>query len=319
MSSPAIESVREDFCQAVITGLCQTAQKTLPSQYLYDDLGSALFEAITAVPEYGLTRADERLLRQYSQEIGERCRGCSVIAELGSGFGRKTCHVIEAVRPSQYVAIDVSRAALDRCRFELSRVASVPIRTIDRPYLEGLRESLAGRSPGRRTLVMFLGSSIGNFARDEAAAFLGSIRMMLRAGDAFLLGADLVKSTEQMIAAYDDPTGVTAAFNLNLLGRLNRELGADFNLRAFAHEARWNIEERRIEMHLRSLRSQRVTIPAADIVVSFEDGETIWTESCHKFTRSELADMAVKAGFQSEAQWFDEEWPFVETLWRVPK
>jgi L-histidine Nalpha-methyltransferase len=317
MASLAFDIFRQEFLDAVVSGLTRSGQKELPSQYLYDDLGSALFEAITALPEYGLTRADERLLCHHAVDIAARCRGCSLIAELGSGFGRKTRHVVEAVKPGEYIAIDVSSAALKRCRLELSRVTRVPVHTIERPYLEGLREALARRVDHRSVLVMFLGSTIGNFHPAAAEQFLTAVRRLMLPGDAFLLGADLIKQVPEMLAAYDDPTGVTAAFDLNLLGRINRELGGNFHLRAFAHEARWNADEKRIEMHLRSLVQQRVKIGGADCEISFEPGETIWTESCHKFTEQDLSSLAERTGFSTECDWVDEQWPFIETLWRV--
>lgn len=166
-------------------------------------------------------------------------------------------------------------------------------------------------------LLLFLGSTIGNFNREEGTRFLEAIRAMLSPGDSLLIGLDLVKPAPQMLLAYDDPAGVTAAFNKNVLGRMNRELCANFNLRLFEHEARWNAPERRIEMHLRSLRQQRIDIPAAELMVTLEPGETIWTESSYKFQAEELAPMAAMAGFTEEARWTDSEWPLAECLWRA--
>jgi uncharacterized SAM-dependent methyltransferase len=164
-------------------------------------------------------------------------------------------------------------------------------------------------------LVLFLGSTIGNFDREAAEEFLRDVRRILRFGDALLLGTDLEKSAETQLLAYDDPTGVTAAFNLNLLARVNRELGADFDLKKFTHEARWNAEERRIEMHLRSEERQRVYIPRSEVFVEFEAGETIWTESSHKYVADQVPKMARRTGFHGEAQWVDKEWPFAQNLW----
>ena len=166
-------------------------------------------------------------------------------------------------------------------------------------------------------LLLFLGSSIGNLEREHIVAFLRRVRSHLRSGDFFLLGADLLKDTHELLAAYDDPTGVTAAFNLNILGRINRELDADFDLRSFAHEVRWNAKKHRIEMHLLSCRNQSVHIGALNAHFDFRAGETIWTESSHKFTESELASYAVSSGFQTVASWVDPEWPFAESLWRA--
>jgi uncharacterized SAM-dependent methyltransferase len=162
--------------------------------------------------------------------------------------------------------------------------------------------------------VLFLGSTIGNFDREAGEVFLREVRAVLQPGDALLLGTDLEKSVEDQLLAYDDPAGVTAAFNLNLLGRINRELGANFDLSCFCHEARWNAVERRIEMHLRSLRRQRVEIAAAGLGVVIDAGETIWTESSHKYRLEEVVTMAERTGFRCDGQWVDEEWPFAQNL-----
>ena len=314
------EAERVQFADDVLKGLCKLP-KELPSKYLYDAVGSALFDVITVLPEYGLTRADERLLDRHAGEIaGLAGRGVAVV-ELGSGCGKKARPILEAITACQeslrYFAIDVSAAALDRCAQELAAVRGVVMHGVRRSYLEGLETISRHRSSSDRLLVLFLGSSIGNFDRREAIHFLTRVRELLHPGDALLLGADLVKPAGRLLAAYDDPAGVTAAFNLNLLGRINRELGGNFDLRAFRHEARWLTGEPRIEMHLRSLRRQTVTVAGAACRVNFEPGETIWTESSHKFGAEELLSMAARSGFHSAAQWVDDEWPFAECLWRV--
>ena len=309
---------RHTFAQDVRESLGRLPQRELPSQYLYDEVGSALFEVITLLPEYGLTRADERLLWRHAHSILDGLPSSLVVAELGSGTGRKTRWILEAqaVRePVQYFPIDISSSALERCKLELSTLRAVGIVGLEHSYLEGLRVVASQRRPGQALLVLFLGSTIGNFERPAAEAFLREIRRLLDPGDALLLGADLVKPVPRVVLAYDDPAGVTAAFNLNLLARINRELGADFEIPNFSHEARYNEAERRIEMHLRSTRRQTVTIPASDFAVTFEAGETIWTEACHKFDVAELAAMAPRTGFACQAQWVDGEWPFAESLW----
>jgi uncharacterized SAM-dependent methyltransferase len=166
-------------------------------------------------------------------------------------------------------------------------------------------------------LLLFLGSTIGNFERGPAEEFLREIRALLRPEDSLLLGTDLVKPISQILPAYDDPIGVTAAFNLNLLARINRELGGDFDLRSFRHEARYNETERRIEMHLRSEIAQTVNIPAADFQLTLQPGETIWTESSHKFGLAEVQRLARSTGFVCVEQWVDPEWPFAENLLTV--
>ena len=187
----------------------------------------------------------------------------------------------------------------------------------EKPYLEGLRAVAARREAGEHLCVLFLGSTIGNFDRPAADDFLRQVREALQPGDTLLLGTDFEKDVKTQLLAYDDPVGVTAAFNLNLLARLNRELGADFHLRDFRHLALWNSSERRIEMHLQSLRRQRVNIPGAALLVRMEEGETIWTESSHKYRPQGPAEMAARAGFRQIAQWVDEEWPFAQNLWLV--
>jgi L-histidine Nalpha-methyltransferase len=164
---------------------------------------------------------------------------------------------------------------------------------------------------------LFLGSTIGNFERGPAEQFLREIRSLLRPDDSLLLGTDLVKPVSQILPAYDDPTGVTAAFNLNLLARINRELGGNFDLRNFRHEARYNEAERRIEMHLRSEKAQAVNIPAAEFQFTLRAGETIWTESSHKFGLAEIQSLARATGFVCVEQWVDSEWPFAENLLTV--
>ncbi|WP_447979952.1 L-histidine N(alpha)-methyltransferase [Candidatus Nitrospira bockiana] len=307
----------EEFARAVRVGLAKP-QRELPSIYLYDELGTALFEAITLLPEYGLTRADERLLRRHAAAIRDALPPSLIIAELGSGSGRKTRWLLEAFGDREqlrYFPIDISAAALVKCRRELSELGAVSLVGLETSYLEGLEHVAARRSPGQTLLVLFLGSTIGNFERPQADAFLREIRRRLAPGDALLLGTDLEKPVATMLAAYADPTGVTAAFNLNLLARINRELGGDFALSAFTHDVRYDPGERRIEMHLRAERRQTVSIRAADVVCAFREGETIWTEACHKFRLEEIPGMAQRTGYVCTAQWVDREWPFAENLW----
>ena len=292
-------------------------QKELHSKYLYDELGSALFEAITRLPEYGLTRADERLLRAHGRDIAQLIGSPTAVIELGSGTGEKTRHILTALTAARskvdYVPIDVSPKALARCRRDLADVAEV--QPLAQSYLDGMASAVRRRSGQEPLLVLFLGSTIGNFERRRAADFLKALRGSLRPGDALLIGADLVKDRDQMLRAYDDSIGLTAAFNLNLLGRINRELRGNFDLRNFQHEARWNEPERRIEMHLRSRVDQTAFIAEADFTVRLDAGETIWTESSHKFQIEELCEMAGRTGFRVQAQWVDQEWPFAESLW----
>jgi dimethylhistidine N-methyltransferase len=306
-----------EFAAEVRAGLTRPGQKELPSKYLYDDVGSALFEVICHLPQYGLSRADERLLRRHGSEIVERLATPIAVAELGSGSGKKTRQILEALSRRQrtsYYPIEISRSALAMCERELSDIKSLSILGFEREYLDGLLEVAAQRRPGQHLLVLFLGSTIGNFDRRAGVRFLAEVRHILQPGDSLLLGTDLEKSSAQLLAAYDDELGVTAAFNLNLLVRMNRELEADFNLAHFAHVARINYEERSVEMHLRSQRRQTVNIPAAELQIEFLEGETIWTESSHKYSPQEVVQMASTAGFRCDVQWIDEQWPFAENL-----
>src|SRR6202166_969961 len=244
-----------DFGAEVRSGLTQPGQKELPSKYLYDEVGSALFEVITALPEYGLCRADERLLRRHAEEIVRPLLPAPiVVAELGSGSGKKTRWILQALARRQrtrYYPIEISPTALAQCAKELGQMDWVSIVGFERPYLDGLLSVAASRRHGDRLLVLFLGSTIGNFDRPADDEFLAQVRRRLQPDDALLLGTDLEKPLPQLLRAYDDPLGVTASFNLNLLARINRELGGDFDLAAFHHEARYNSAEQRVEMHLR--------------------------------------------------------------------
>ena len=318
MSRPSGHIELTNFESDVRAGLMKAPQKELYSKYFYDGLGTALFEAITVLPEYGLTRADMRLLRQHARELPERLGNVSVVVELGAGSGEKALeilpHLVKA-RPITYCPIDVSAAALTRCQRDLDHLHNLKIVPIKNSYIEGLAAASQMRVAGTRVLVLFLGSSIGNFEPPFAETFLEALRGSLRKNDAFFVSADLVKGADQMLPAYDDQIGLTAAFNLNLLARINRELGGTFDLKAFEHEARYNEHEQRIEMHLRSTVAQTVSIK--DFTVSLKKGETIWTESSYKFWPKQVRAMAEQARFNTEVQWIDAEWPFAQTLVRV--
>ena len=318
MIVPAITpNATYDFADDVRSGLGKSGQKELPSKYLYDDVGSALFEVISHLPEYGLTRADERLLRQHADEMVDLVTGPVAVAELGSGSGKKTRWLLEALcrrQPTSYYPVEISRSALDMCQRELRDIEAISIVGFEREYLDGLAEVATYRKPNERLLVLFLGSTIGNFDRPAGVRFLGEVRRTLEPGDFLLLGTDLEKPEEQLLRAYDDELGVTAAFNLNLLTRINRELGANFDLKQFSHVAKINRDARSVEMHLQSRRLQRVKIPAARVTIEFLEGETIWTESSHKYSRMEMFPTAREAGFHCKEQWIDAEWPFAENL-----
>ena len=305
----------DSFALDVRSGLGRAGQKELPSKYLYDDVGSALFEAITRLPEYGLTRAEERILREHSDDIAEHLMAHGMVVELGSGSGRKTRQILEALahhKSMTYCPIEISSAALVRCERELDDLAHVSILGFETEYLDGLSKAVARRKLGDAVVVLFLGSSIGNFDRGPAEELLRKIRHAIEPGDMLLLGTDLEKPLTQLIPAYDDALGVTGAFNHNLLARINRELGGDFDLSRFEHVALYNARERRVEMHLRSMETQTVNIEEANF--TFLCDETIWTESCHKYGNNEPPEIARRTGFECNAQWVDVEWQFAENL-----
>ncbi|HUI56447.1 MAG TPA: L-histidine N(alpha)-methyltransferase [Bryobacteraceae bacterium] len=315
MFAPVLDN---EFAREVRAGLTRSGQKTLPCRYLYDSVGSALFEAITCLDEYGLTRADARLMTAHADAVIAAMPGPSAVAELGSGNGIKTRPILESLRRRErvvYYPIDLSTTALAKCSLELGPLGTVA--PIEKSYLEGMCEVVARRAAGQTLLVLFLGSTIGNFEPEAAIDFVYALRSQLQAGDALLLGTDLVKPVDVMRAAYDDAAGVTAAFNLNLLARINRELDADFDLRRFEHQVRYNREAQRIEMHLQSLMNQTVRVGKAGLEVDFGGGETILTEVCHKFRAHQIGVLARVCGFRVEQQWVDEKWPFAESLLRV--
>jgi len=288
--------------------------KQLPSRYSYDSLGSALFEAICHLPWYWITRAEQRLLSAHASEILQRFPSLSTIVELGPGSGEKVSLLVRAARSTASLTVhlvDVSPAALDLATRTLNEY-DLTVERHQASYEAGL-EALS-RHHDRRTLVLFLGSNVGNFDPPGAAEFLRTIRRALRPDDALLIGADLLKPERDLLLAYDDPLGVTAAFNRNLLVRVNRELDADFDIDAFAHRAIWNAAESRVEMHLVSRRSQRVRIEASRLDLRLEDGETIWTESSYKYRAEEIVAMLGRAGFRELDQWVDASDGFALTL-----
>ena len=317
--APVVPSAQflSEFCSDVVLGLSQPGQKELPSKYLYDELGSALFDAICVLPEYGLSRAGMRMLKAHSGEIVSRVPGPVCVAELGSGSGQQTRWILESLARRQrvnYYPIDISGSALFRCQQELGHMDMVSVVGFERAYLEGLQEVAARRTEGERLFVLFLGSTIGNFDRPAGDQFLRDVRSILHEGDALLLTTDLEKPVPTLILAYDDPAGVTAAFNKNLLARINRELDGDFDLGQFEHAVRWDEAERRIEMHLRSKIWQRVTIRKAGFRFYLREGETIWTESSHKYEPGAVVRMGERTGHRCAGQWFDHEWPLAQNL-----
>jgi L-histidine N-alpha-methyltransferase len=300
------ESLRAD----ALSGLNPRAgePKSLPPKWFYDAQGSALFEKITELPEYYPTRAEREILHATVAEIAGRTRARTLV-ELGSGSSEKTRLLIDALRAAGtlrcYVPVDVSEPALVAAGEALSaEYAGLDVRAVVSDFTEHLGFPADGDAPAPR-LVAFLGSTIGNLVPDERAAFLARVRARMRAGDFFLLGTDLVKDPATLVAAYDDCSGVTAAFNKNVLAVLNAELGADFDLDAFEHVAVWDADAEWIEMRLRSLAAQRVHLPAIGLTVSFAAGEEMRTEVSAKFRRAGVRAELAAAGFAMRSWWTD--------------
>jgi L-histidine Nalpha-methyltransferase len=287
--------------------------KTLAPWLFYDEAGSQLFEAITELPEYYLTRTERHILAQHAEEIIAAAAGgrdLSII-ELGAGTATKTGLLLEAAVALQgsvtYYPIDVSETALEEARTRLQTDSpQVTVEPIVADYTEGIRQNRAeGAGVSGRRLVLYIGSSIGNFSPADALELLCGVRSQLSPGDRLLLGADMVKGPRMLLAAYDDAAGVTAKFNRNVLLRINRELDANFDPQLFRHQARWNERESRVEMHLESLLAQEVAIRALDMDVRFKLGETIHTENSYKFTDGRLLSLLSRAGFRLQQQWSD--------------
>lgn len=297
------------FAEDVRKGLSANP-KTMPPKYFYDELGSRLFEAICFLPEYYLTRAESEILRQHSDEIVAAIASPARVVELGSGSAEKTRHLIEAMLRRQpqlhYLPIDISDASLERSSLELLHLYSnLRITAYAADYFTALR-ALKDADENEHTIALFLGSNLGNFDPDEAANFLREVRKVLRSEDGLLLGVDLKKSADILVPAYDDALGVTAAFNRNLLVRINRELNADFEINKFLHRAIYNETLGRIETHLVSTERQSARINALDLEICFEQGETIHTENSYKFDLEQLAALARATGFSLEKSWFDQ-------------
>ena len=301
-----------DFARAVRFYLLQTPRQ-LPSRVLYDALGSALFDAICHLPWYGITRAELRLLRQHAGTIGQALGRGGRVVELGCGNGEKLATLLRHAGVAAVHAhlIDLSEAALVRSVQALEG-PDIRVTTHQTTYEEGLLALPGADAPP--TLVVFLGSNIGNFDRPGAAAFLGLIRTALRPGDGLLLGADLVKPERDLLLAYDDPLGLTGAFNKNLLQRLNTELQANFALDQFDHRAVWDGNASRVEMHLVSRVAQDVRIEQAALRFRLEEGETIWTESSYKFEADGIGQLVEPTGFTRRQQWIDQRARFALTL-----
>jgi L-histidine Nalpha-methyltransferase len=310
----AYPAIALDVCEGLTA-----VPKRLPAKLFYDELGSQLFEQITELPEYYLTRTERSILEQFASQILEQAGPGLTLVELGAGTATKTRILIDELLQRQsralFYPIDVSSTALDEAVKQLgNQFPSLRVNPIVADYTGGV--PALGRITGRK-LVLYIGSSIGNFEPDQAIRVLRRIRQTLRSGDALLLGADFAKSPKILLPAYDDAQGVTAEFNKNILARINRELDADFDLDAFRHVALWNKRCSRMEIYLESLADQTAFIPALDLDVKFRAGERIHTENSYKYTDQMLDSILRDSGFTREQTWCDRKGWFGVHLARV--
>ena len=281
--------------------------------------GSALFEAICRLPWYRITRSESGLLARHARDVLAPLSRPVSLADLGCGSGEKLAILVGGAgeRFPLVQLIDISPSALAMARYRVEALGVSALRAHRETYETGLERAAQCRPAGASLLVLFLGSNIGNFDPPVASELLVRIRGVLRDGDALLLGSDLVKPERELLPAYDDPLRVTAAFNRNLLRRINDELGGTFDLDGFVHRAVWNARERRVEMHLVSLQRQHVQIAAAGVELTVERDEWIWTESSHKYEPDQVLEEGRAAGFGHAEQWIDRDARFALTRFAV--
>jgi dimethylhistidine N-methyltransferase len=310
ISLPKLPSIASSPVAVEVSNGLTEHPKSLSPWLFYDRAGSQLFEEIAELPEYYVTRTERQILAEHAEEIVTAAAGRRNLSmiELGAGTATKTGLLLNAAVSLQgsvtYYPIDVSETALEEARTRLeAELPEVTVEPIVADYTEGMR--LNGASRTGRKLVLYIGSSIGNFSPADALEILRGVRAQLLPGDSLLLGTDMVKDVDTLLAAYDDAAGVTARFNKNVLVRINRELDANFNPKLFRHRARWNEQHSRIEMHLESLLAQKIALRALDIEVRFARGETIHTENSYKFTDERVVALLMRAGFKLRQQWTD--------------
>jgi L-histidine Nalpha-methyltransferase len=316
--APAATATFADDVRAGLTA----GRKRLAPKYLYDTLGSTLFEAICELPEYYLTRTESRILERDAGAMLDAVGGPLEIVELGSGSAQKTRLLIEEALRRQprlaYHPIDISSSALvTSAQALIGSYDGLNVVAHASDYFDVLSHNALRTTPGARVLALFLGSNIGNYDPPHARALLRALAGALGPGGALLLGTDLKKEVRVLEQAYDDPTGVTAAFNKNLLGRINRELGGTFDLRDFVHKARYSSDTGSVDSYLVAQRAHDVRIEALDLTVHLERGEGIHTESSHKFSRADVAELATATGFRVTADWRDDEDRFCVSLFEV--
>ncbi|MEE3337790.1 MAG: L-histidine N(alpha)-methyltransferase [Candidatus Latescibacterota bacterium] len=312
------QSTRTDIAGDVRVGLT-SMPKWLPCIYFYDDAGSELFEQICELPEYYPTRTERSILETHADALVAHVQHRVDLVELGSGSATKTRLVVEALLRRhgelRFIPVDISRSILEESsRSLVEDYDRLEVHAVAGEYHDGLDYLKHQGGPPR--LILWLGSNVGNFQRPDATHFLQRLHSTMRAEDRLLIGIDLRKEATVLEAAYDDAAGVTAAFNKNLLTRLNADLSADFDLDRFVHQSRWNAAEGRVEMHLVSQCRQSVCIKGIDLTVEFEDGESIHTENAYKYSAEEIESLATSAHFEAECQWLDEAQRFSVNLWK---
>ena len=317
-----VSSARRAFAEHVLVGLSERP-KRLSSRFIYDAVGSELFQQITELDEYYPTACEFAIFRQYGSELLARFAGRPLnLIDLGAGDGRKTAVLLEAAQQLgldvQYVPLDISEDAIAGVVKSMgTRFPDLPIHGVVAEYSDGVR--WLGEQSGRCNLVLFLGSNIGNFDKASGRAFLRKLWSALRDGDHVLVGFDLKKDIEVLLAAYNDREGVTAQFNLNLLARINRELGANFAVDDFRHFATYDVFSGAMESYLVSKVEQEVSIDALGTRFRFQPWEPIHTEYSYKYLQSDIDKMGAFAGFASAGQWHDDRGWFTDVLWRVAK
>jgi L-histidine N-alpha-methyltransferase len=312
------EGTRLAFARDLRESLARTP-KQIASKYFYDELGSQLFEAICRLPWYRVTRAELGLLEQYGRAMIGALASPTHLVELGCGSGEKLGALVQAGADAigEIQLVDISPAALDMTDKRLRQLGVEVTHAHLASYEDGLVLASRHRAASGPLALLFLGSNIGNFDPPVRQDLLRRMRTALRPGDALFLGTDLVKPERDLVLAYDDPLQVTAAFNRNILRRMNDELGATFDLDGFAHRAVWNASAQRVEMHLVSLHAQRVVVEAADLELEFAAGETIWTESSYKYEPDQVRNFGADAGFSAATQWIDPRARFAVTRFMV--
>lgn len=312
-------SLTLDFANEIKSGL-SSANKSVSSKFLYDDIGSELFKKITKLDEYYLTRTEFEIINSFQEQLPKQvdCRALDII-ELGVGDGHKSLQIVNFFNQSDcdvnYYPIDISTKAFELLQNNNRSYQYCNVTGIVADYLQGI--DYTKEHSQHTKLVLFLGSNIGNFPRDKAQQFLSTIAKHLNPGDFILIGFDLKKDVKRLQAAYDDPQGITKAFNLNLLARINRELGGSFDLNTFTHHAIYNPRLSAMESHLLSQKKQKVAITDLGLAVSFEYLEPLHLEFSFKFNLSDIHDLAANSGFTLVHDFIDKNHDFVDSLWKV--